>query len=105
MFRDDVARGPVPRWRVIVGIWWRGWSILGCFADARASQAVAGEIDPVRVVDDAIEDGVSVGGNDLVRLDRVAALAMRALGIKSAPAKPKQGLGELLRSEQERATS
>lgn len=26
------------------------------------SQAVAGEIDPVRIVDDAIEDGVSVGG-------------------------------------------
>jgi hypothetical protein len=28
----------------------------------RASQAVAGEIDPLRVVNDAIENGVSVGG-------------------------------------------
>jgi hypothetical protein len=43
-------------------------SILGCFVGTRASQAVAGEIDPVRVVDDAIEDGVRVGGvaNQLV---------------------------------------
>ena len=36
--------------------------ILGWLVGARASQAVAGEIDPVRVVDDAIEDGVGVGG-------------------------------------------
>jgi len=35
-------------------------SILGCFAGA-ASEAVAGEIDPVCDVDDAIEDGVGVG--------------------------------------------
>ncbi len=36
--------------------------ILGWLVGARASQAVAGEIDQVRVVDDAIEDGVGVGG-------------------------------------------
>src|SRR5438552_10865928 len=36
-------------------------SILGWLVGARASQAVAGEINPVRVVDDAIEDGVGVG--------------------------------------------
>lgn len=36
-------------------------SLLRGFAGARASQAVAGEIDAVRVVDDTIEDGVGVG--------------------------------------------
>ena len=41
-------------------------SILGWLAGAGASQAVAGEIDPVRVVDDAIEDGVDrdLAGDD-----------------------------------------
>jgi hypothetical protein len=40
---------------------WRRESFLGCLVvGARASQAVAGEIDPVRVVDDAIENGVGV---------------------------------------------
>jgi hypothetical protein len=37
-------------------------SILGWLAGAGASQAVAGEIDPVGIVDDTIEDGVGVGG-------------------------------------------
>ena len=36
-------------------------SILGCLVGARASQAVAAEINPVCVADDAIEDGVGVG--------------------------------------------
>jgi hypothetical protein len=36
-------------------------SLLGCFAGARAPQAVAGEIDAVGVVHDAIEDGVGIG--------------------------------------------
>jgi hypothetical protein len=31
------------------------------FAGVRAAQAVAGEIDAVGVVDDAIEDGIGVG--------------------------------------------
>src|SRR5215471_7669711 len=35
-------------------------SLLRCFAAARASQAVAGEIDAVCVVDESIEDGVGV---------------------------------------------
>jgi len=40
------------------------------FAGARASQAVAGEIDAVRVVDDAIENGVGIGriAGDIVPL-------------------------------------
>ena len=60
MFRHDVARGPVPRWRMIFCIRWRGQS-SGWLDGARASQAMAGEIDPVCVMDDAIEDGVGIG--------------------------------------------
>jgi hypothetical protein len=43
------------------------WSILGWLCGARASQSMAGEIDPVRVVDDAIEDERHATGvrNDL----------------------------------------
>ena len=62
MFRHDVARGPVPRWRIIFGIRRRGGQSLDGLVGAWASQAVAGEIDPVGVVDEAIEDGVGVGG-------------------------------------------
>jgi hypothetical protein len=62
VFRHDVARGPVPRWRMICGIELGSRSIVGGPAGARASQAVAGEIDPVGVVDEAIEDGIGVGG-------------------------------------------
>jgi len=40
----------------------RGRSILGGPDGARASQAVAGEIDPVSIVDEAIEDGIGVSG-------------------------------------------
>ena len=36
-------------------------SLLGGFAGARAAETVAGEIDAVGVMHDAIEDGVSVG--------------------------------------------
>ena len=36
--------------------------MLGSFVDAGVSQAVAGEADAVRVVDDAIEDGIGIGG-------------------------------------------
>ena len=36
--------------------------LLGCFVRPRASQAVPGEIDPVRVVDEPIEDGIGVSG-------------------------------------------
>jgi hypothetical protein len=39
----------------------RGRSILDWLSGARASQAVAGEIDPVRVVNETIEDGVGIG--------------------------------------------
>ena len=40
----------------------RGRSILGGPDGARASQAVAGEIDPVSIADEAIEDGIGVSG-------------------------------------------
>jgi hypothetical protein len=33
-----------------------------CFVDECTSQAVTGEVDPLRVVNDAIENGISVGG-------------------------------------------
>src|SRR6476660_5514626 len=46
---------------MIFCIRWRGRSILGWLDGARASQAMAGEIDPVCVMDDAIEDGVGIG--------------------------------------------
>jgi hypothetical protein len=36
--------------------------LLGRFVRLGASQAVPGEIDPVRVVDEAIENGISVSG-------------------------------------------
>jgi hypothetical protein len=37
-------------------------SILGCLVRPRSASAVAGEIDAVSVVDDAVEDGVGVAG-------------------------------------------
>ena len=51
-------------WDAPQRIGWReqSYSLLRGFAGARASQAVAGEIDAVRVMDDAIENGVGIGG-------------------------------------------
>ena len=62
MFRHDVARRTVPRWlsNFLQSVAVCGQSLDGCGGRV-AAQAVAGEIDAVGVVDEAIEDGVGVG--------------------------------------------
>jgi transposase len=68
LFRDHVARCSdmmSPAWGVLLaGLFCRGaelWSILCGWFRPGPAQAVAGEIDAVRVVHEPVEDGVGVG--------------------------------------------
>jgi hypothetical protein len=56
VFRHNVAQGSFPRWLTFF------FAFGGGCGQSLASQAVAGKINPVSVVNDAIEDGVGVGG-------------------------------------------
>jgi len=84
-FRHDVARGLAPSlannfWHSVVGR-----SILGCFVGTRASQAMAGEIDPVRVVDDAIGVARSLDSPLRHHWDRQWQLALQEPRRRSSP--------------------
>src|SRR4029077_9342693 len=67
LFRHDVARLGV---LLVFGFWREAscGSILYGGSRSSSSQAVAGEIDAMGVVDEAVEDGISVGrvADDLV---------------------------------------